>query len=188
MEALLGPYGFSLALTCICVVFAVLFVLYLCYDIIGRIFVTRERKGKEIIAPESEDMPSDTSVHDSESGIITINRSERPYGELPKKVIIPLHVKLGQAVAPHSDESDVAAAAGSAYVHSSGTVLSPLPGVIVNISVKIGDHVTAGQRLAVLEAMKMENSIEAEKSGKVEAIYVQVGDSVLEGAKIVKVS
>lgn len=66
-------------------------------------------------------------------------------------------------------------------------VKSPLPGVIVNISVNVGDKVKEGQEVAVLEAMKMENSIEASVSGTVTAINVSKGDSVPEGAVIITI-
>ncbi len=64
-------------------------------------------------------------------------------------------------------------------------VTSPLPGVILSVNVAVGDAVKAGDKVAVLEAMKMENDIEAEFDGTVTAIHVQKGDSVLEGAAIV---
>jgi len=66
-------------------------------------------------------------------------------------------------------------------------ITSPLPGVIIGINVNVGDSVKAGQCLAVLEAMKMENNIEAERAGIVKKIYVQKGDSILEGAKIIMI-
>ena len=66
-------------------------------------------------------------------------------------------------------------------------VTSPLPGVIIAVKVNVGDTVKAGQEVAVLEAMKMENSIEAEQSGTVTAVHVAKGDSVLEGAPIVTI-
>lgn len=67
-------------------------------------------------------------------------------------------------------------------------VTSPLPGVIVEISVKEGDTISAGQKVAVLEAMKMENEILSENAGTVTMIHVAKGDSVLEGAVIVTVA
>ncbi len=67
------------------------------------------------------------------------------------------------------------------------TVTSPLPGVILDIKVKVGDSVKAGQTVAVLEAMKMENEIEASVSGTVTAVSAAKGDSVLEGAAIVTI-
>ena len=66
-------------------------------------------------------------------------------------------------------------------------VTSPLPGVIIAVKVNVGDSVKAGQEVAVLEAMKMENSIEAEHDGTVTAIHVAKGDSVLEGAAVVTI-
>jgi len=62
-----------------------------------------------------------------------------------------------------------------------GTIKSPLPGVILELFVKEGDMVKIGQRLLVLEAMKMENNIEADKAGKVVSIAKNKGDSVMEG-------
>lgn len=66
-------------------------------------------------------------------------------------------------------------------------VTSPLPGVIIAVKVNVGDSVKAGQEVAVLEAMKMENSIEAIQDGTVTAIHVAKGDSILEGAAIVTI-
>ena len=66
-------------------------------------------------------------------------------------------------------------------------ICSPLPGVIIGVKVNVGDTVKAGQEIAVLEAMKMENSIEAEHAGTVTAVHVSKGDSILEGAPIVTI-
>ena len=66
-------------------------------------------------------------------------------------------------------------------------VTAPLPGVILDIKVKVGDAVKAGQTVAVLEAMKMENEIESTASGTVTAVNAGKGDSVLEGAAIITI-
>ena len=63
----------------------------------------------------------------------------------------------------------------------------PLPGVIIEVSVKVGDVVKTGQKVAVIEAMKMENEIQAPEAGTVTAVIVNKGDSVLEGDPIVKI-
>jgi acetyl-CoA/propionyl-CoA carboxylase, biotin carboxylase, biotin carboxyl carrier protein len=60
----------------------------------------------------------------------------------------------------------------------SGTVLVPMQGTIVKLLVAVGDTVEVGQTVCVLEAMKMENSINAEKAGTVKDIRVAAGDSV----------
>ncbi|MCD7936118.1 MAG: biotin/lipoyl-binding protein [Tannerellaceae bacterium] len=68
---------------------------------------------------------------------------------------------------------------------SKGAVKSPLPGVILDVKCKVGDDVKKGQTLLILEAMKMENSINADRDGKVTEIKINKGDSVLEGADLV---
>jgi len=68
-----------------------------------------------------------------------------------------------------------------------GFVKSPLPGVILNIHVKEGDPIKVGAKLITLEAMKMENNINADKDGVIKAIRVKAGDSVLEGDVLVEI-
>ena len=66
-----------------------------------------------------------------------------------------------------------------------GSVLAPMPGKILDVRVKQGDEVKAGDVLAILEAMKMENEIVAPKDGIVKEIKVKPGDSVERGAVII---
>ena len=70
---------------------------------------------------------------------------------------------------------------------ASRTITSPLPGVILSINVKVGDTVIPGQEIAVLEAMKMENSIESTTSGTVTSIHVSKGDTVKEGVVLITI-
>lgn len=81
-----------------------------------------------------------------------------------------------------------AAPAPATHSGAGEKVPSPLPGVIIEVSVKEGQAVKAGQKVAVIEAMKMENEISAPKDGTVTAIHVNKGDSVLEGADIVTIA
>jgi biotin carboxyl carrier protein len=64
---------------------------------------------------------------------------------------------------------------------SASPLRSPLPGVILDVKVREGETVKAGQLLMILEAMKMENNVEAHKAGVVRTINKKQGDSVLEG-------
>ncbi len=64
-------------------------------------------------------------------------------------------------------------------------ITSPLPGTVLAINVAVGDNVTAGQTVAVLEAMKMENNIAADKAGVVKEICVNKGASVMEGDALI---
>ena len=100
----------------------------------------------------------------------------------------------GNAFAAAEKKADAAAnaspAAAPAAPKASGAgsvVKSPLPGIIISIDVKEGQAVQRGQKVAVVEAMKMENDILAECDGTVTAIHARKGDSVLEGADIVTI-
>ncbi len=95
------------------------------------------------------------------------------------------------AVSAPVQTSSPAPAPVSAPAAASGkgeSVTSPLPGVIIEVSVTAGQAVKAGQKVAVLEAMKMENEIQAPKDGTVTAVHVSKGDSILEGADIVTIA
>ena len=95
----------------------------------------------------------------------------------------PLEVKEVKAAAPAAaapapeakKEAAPAANNGSA---SGTTVEAPMQGVILNILVKVGDSVKAGDNLVILEAMKLENEIKSPIDGKVVAINVEKGASV----------
>ena len=67
-------------------------------------------------------------------------------------------------------------------------VVAPLPGTINDIKVKVGDKVSAGDTVVILEAMKMQNNIEAETSGTVASINVNKGDAVMEGDTLVTIA
>lgn len=95
----------------------------------------------------------------------------------------PAPVQAASSPAPAAQAAPAAKPAGAGKA-----VTSPLPGVIIEVSVKEGQAVKAGQKVAVIEAMKMENEIQAETDGTVTAVLVSKGDSVLEGAEIVKIA
>jgi biotin carboxyl carrier protein len=87
-----------------------------------------------------------------------------------------------QNVVPSTDSHpSVAKTSNPQGPKGTGSIKSPLPGVILDMFVKEGDTVKMGQKLLMLEAMKMENNIEADKAGKVVSILKHKGDSVMEG-------
>ena len=107
----------------------------------------------------------------------TVEMEQKPKAApAPKPVVRPA---AKPAAAPAAPVAKPAASAGKSGVKS------PLPGVILDIKVKEGEEVKKGQTLIILEAMKMENSINADKDGKVTAINVSKGESVLEGTDLV---
>ena len=86
------------------------------------------------------------------------------------------------AAAPAEGEEQ---AADKAAVNKNNAIKAPLPGVITDIKVAVGDEVQAGDTVIVLEAMKMANALQAEKAGKVTAICVKIGESVMEDDALV---
>jgi len=86
------------------------------------------------------------------------------------------------------DEVSRALSAIEGAKHAGPTeVLAPMPGVVVDVRVQVGDTVTAGQAVVVVEAMKMQNELAAEADGTVERVAVKAGDSVDGGAVLVVV-
>lgn len=67
-------------------------------------------------------------------------------------------------------------------------VKAPLPGTIFKINVAVGDQVKSGDKLLVMEAMKMENQILAEKDGQISVIKVKEGDAVLQDDVLLEIS
>ena len=110
---------------------------------------------------------------------------------------VELEAPLASAQAPASASSPQAIplegaqgvkTTGNAVAGSGKLIESPLPGVIISVDVKEGQAVKRGQKVAVIEAMKMENEILSDVDGTVTAIHVKQGDSVLEGADIVTIA
>ena len=104
----------------------------------------------------------------------TVEMEKKPKAEVAPKPVVRPAAKPAAAAAPVVKPA--AAKSG---------VKSPLPGVILDIKCNVGDEVKKGQTIIILEAMKMENSINADKDGKVTAINVSKGESVLEGTDLV---
>lgn len=76
---------------------------------------------------------------------------------------------------------------GKAQGGGSGEARAPMPGQIIEVTVSVGDNVSAGDKLAVLEAMKMQQPILAGIEGTVAEVAVTAGDQVTDGALLVKV-
>jgi acetyl-CoA/propionyl-CoA carboxylase biotin carboxyl carrier protein len=109
-----------------------------------------------------------------------------------KRFDVKMWVPEGQAVvasgkAPAKKPARAAAAAGAAG-GGSGDVTAPMQGTIVKILVEVGQAVEAGQAVVVLEAMKMENQIAAEKTGTVKEIKVTAGQTVGAGDVVVLIA
>ena len=127
------------------------------------------------------------TIGDIEENIAHVEVNGTPYTvemekapAAPKKVVRPVVAAApAAAAAPEPAKVSRPAAGGKSGIKS------PLPGVILQVKVNVGDQVTKGQVLMVLEAMKMENNILSDKDGKVAAINVSKGDSSLEGTDLI---
>ena len=109
-------------------------------------------------------------------GAKTLPASKPQVAPAPKSANSAMITPSGAAPSPHI----AAAAPTSGYA-----VKCPLPGTVLGVKVAVGDTVTAGQTLLVLEAMKMENNIDADRGGVVKEILVQQGATVMEGDNLI---
>ena len=108
----------------------------------------------------------------------TVEMEKEAVPEKPKVKVVPPSVQTSQPSTPSTNTSKR---------NYQNAVKAPLPGVITEIPVALGDEVKAGDTVVVLEAMKMANNLEAEKGGKVTEILVQPGQSVMEGDILVAI-
>ena len=137
-----------------------------------------------------------------QSAVVTVNGEQVEITKIPEEkedttLAASAAAKLGSTNSgntnygvTNSDTSTLRATtpgATNAEGSSAYTATAPLPGVIVSIDVTVGQAISKGQCLCVLEAMKMENNIESEVAGTVSAIHIKEGDSVLEGAPLITI-
>lgn len=93
------------------------------------------------------------------------------------------HPEAAPPVRANAERSRPAPSAGGAL-----SVEAPMPGAVIDITVKSGEGVEAGDVLLVLEAMKMENEITAPRRGTVGEIHVKVGDTVAGGEPLMEIT
>ncbi len=122
----------------------------------------------EVTIGDISDNVADVNVN-GEDYKVEMEPEKKP--EKPKPVVRP----AAGAAAPAA--SNAQAGGGNA---GGKTVKAPLPGVITEVKVAVGDEVNVGDTCIVLEAMKMANNLETEYAGKVKEICVQPGQSVME--------
>lgn len=99
--------------------------------------------------------------------------------EIEEEVTEPQAREAAREVkAPADPPTEAAPLKAEQKVSAEEAVVAPMPGVILRINVKVGDFVSSGDAIAVLETMKMENKVVAHKPGVVKEIYVSKGQSV----------
>ena len=109
--------------------------------------------------------------------VVTVDQEMKQ--QKPKPVVRPAAAapQVAHAAGGNVQKSNAPAAGNK--------VTTPLPGTILDVFVNVGDSVKQGQTVVLLEAMKMENNIEADTDGTVKEVKVRKGDSVLEGDVLV---
>ena len=128
-------------------------------------------------------------INDTNDEVAEVEVNGIPYtveiGKKTKKQVTTAFKKTAQAATPAPQVSTpVSKPAASVSV---GSLKSPLPGIILDITCNVGDTVKKGQKLLILEAMKMENNIIADRDGTIQDIKVRKGDSVLEGTELLSI-
>jgi biotin carboxyl carrier protein len=126
----------------------------------------------------------EVEIQNIEDNIATVEVNGTIYEVEVDKTLQPVKTpKLVRTMSVPSTDSTKSTAKTSSPSEpkGNGAIKSPLPGVIIKVHVAVGDTVKLGQKLLTLEAMKMENNIEADKEGKVSQIKIKQGDSVMEG-------
>lgn len=162
------PYGWIITAVSISVVFISLALLYVLNYLFGRLIniIFREKSQDKVGVTEEEVLPTNIQEpHDSESYVLTIRNKDSL--EIPSYA--PLTINSGVIT----------------VTSTSNIITAPLPGVITSVKVKEGEIIKAGQVVAVLEAMKMENDLQSERDGRVKEVKIEKGDSVLEGTVII---
>ncbi len=101
-----------------------------------------------------------------------------------KKVKTP---KLVRTKVEPSAGGDIPKTSKPSERKGAGVIKAPLPGTILDVKIKPGDKVKMGDKLLIMEAMKMENNINSDREGTILSVKIKAGDSVLEGDLLVEI-
>ena len=140
----------------------------------------------------------EVEIAEVEGNIAKVNVNGIPFEvELQKPINAAKHpsmkptphpVKPEALAAPAPAAQPAAAPAAPRPAEGAGTPLkAPLPGTILEVKVQVGQQVNVGDTVLVLEAMKMQNNIEADVAGQVTSVVVKPGDTVMEGAVLLTI-
>lgn len=125
------------------------------------------------------------AVGDIDDNIAQVEVNGVPYKvELEKAPAVKV-AAVRPSAAPRTASGEKVIAKPAPTAAGGAPVKAPLPGTVLAVNVKVGDTVKAADTVVLLEAMKMENAIHAGRDGRVAAVNVAQGDSVLEGAVLI---
>jgi biotin carboxyl carrier protein len=142
----------------------------------------------------------EVEIADVEGNIAQVNVNGIPFEiELQKPINAAKHPTLNRpkveapkpaepVAAPQPQTQQPAAATAPAAAGAGKAIKAPLPGTITEVKVQVGQQVSVGDTVLVLEAMKMQNNIESEYAGQVTSVAVKQGETVMEGAVLVTIA
>ena len=129
----------------------------------------------------------EVEIAEVEGNIAKVNVNGIPFEvELQKPINAAKHPTMNRAKV-EAPKPAAAPAAAAPAAGAGNAVKAPLPGTVIDIKVAVGQQVNVGDVVLVLEAMKMQNNIEAESAGQVTSIVVKAGDTVMEGAVLLTI-
>lgn len=153
------------------------------------------------IAGVREETPYDTSKYQMqpnpelpEAGGVKLAANEKEvlllelFPLVAKNFLTEMKVKAYAATKPAAEAKEETKAGPAKAAITGNIVAAPLPGRVIEFKVKVGDMVKAGQEVAVLEAMKMENSVTTDYAGTVKQILVQPGENVATDAPLMEIA
>lgn len=120
--------------------------------------------------------------------VYKIKVNEKVYEiELEEVKTVDGHVEVSApaAAAPVQAPQQPVVQAAPVAASTGAVIEAPMPGVIVDIKVKVGDTIAEGDLVAIIEAMKMETELYADKAGKVSAVNVAKGSQINAGDALV---
>lgn len=127
-------------------------------------------------------------VGDIEDNVAQVEVNGMPYKVELSQEAKPIVTAPKPAAAPRTESGEKIIAKKPATPANGYVVKAPLPGTILKIDVKVGDQVKAADTVLILEAMKMENAIHAERDGVIASIEVKQGDVVQDGAPLLTIN
>lgn len=133
---------------------------------------------------ESIDREKATVVVNGVRYEVEVAKGSRAAAPVPAPAGGPLHVRVAQ---PSRRRSRPTPPSLIPVVGGSGTVSAPLPGLVLDVPVSVGDPVAVGDVVVRMEAMKMENDVKATVDGVVEKVCAKTGDEVQVGQPLVEI-
>ena len=143
-------------------------------------------KGQTLLLLEA--MKMETEIASPVDGVIKeIKIKERELVKEGDLMILIQGDQVKPAPAPKPAAKPAAAPAPAAPVKTETVMYAPLPGLVVDVFVEVGQQLNIDDRVLVLEAMKMESDIYSTLKGRVKKVHVKKGDSIMEGEPLVEV-